>query len=200
MAPTFITRIKRDLEEVLSCTEVTQKVISIEPIDDSLCTFKAKISGPPGTPYEGGTFELSVILPESYPFKAPEVRCLTKIWHPNISSNTGVICLDPLKDKWVVTTSLRLLLLCIQQLLSDAVPDDALDTVAGKQMLEYPHIFHDTAKHWTAAYAGGPASFEEMDRKIQKLVIIGAKEHDARVALSTANWNLQEAADNIPFK
>lgn len=29
-----------------------------------------------------------------------QVRFITRIWHPNISSVTGAICLDILKDNW----------------------------------------------------------------------------------------------------
>ena len=33
-------------------------------------------------------------------FVLHQVKFLTRIWHPNISSVTGAICLDILKDQW----------------------------------------------------------------------------------------------------
>ena len=32
-----------------------------------------------------------------YPFEPPKVKFKTKVWHPNVSSQTGAICLDILK-------------------------------------------------------------------------------------------------------
>lgn len=54
---------------------------------------RGTIQGPEGTVYEGGVFEISIELPKSYPFEPPKMRYITKIWHPNISSQTGAICL-----------------------------------------------------------------------------------------------------------
>ena len=31
------------------------------------------ITGPPGTPYEGGTYKLRIKIPETYPFNPPKV-------------------------------------------------------------------------------------------------------------------------------
>ena len=63
-----------------------------------------------------------------------QVRFLTKIWHPNISSVTGAICLDILKDQWAAAMTLRTVLLSLQALLSAAEPDDPQDAVVAKQV------------------------------------------------------------------
>lgn len=47
-----------------------------------------------------GLFKLEIKIPETYPFNPPKIKFITRIWHPNISSVTGAICLDILKDQW----------------------------------------------------------------------------------------------------
>ena len=51
------------------------------------------IIGPEGTAYEGGIFNIEIKIPAQYPFEPPKMKFITKIWHPNISSQTGAICL-----------------------------------------------------------------------------------------------------------
>lgn len=42
------------------------------------------LQGPKDTPFEGGTFELAISVPEQYPLVPPGVRYRTKIFHPNV--------------------------------------------------------------------------------------------------------------------
>ena len=47
------------------------------------------IRGPEGTPYEGGSFQVDIELSIHYPFAPPKMKFITKVYHPNISSQTG---------------------------------------------------------------------------------------------------------------
>jgi hypothetical protein len=54
------------------------------PMDTNIMLWQAVIFGPDDTPWEGGTFKLVLEFTEDYPNKAPAVRFLTKMFHPNI--------------------------------------------------------------------------------------------------------------------
>uniref|UniRef100_A0A804NTP3 UBC core domain-containing protein n=1 Tax=Zea mays TaxID=4577 RepID=A0A804NTP3_MAIZE len=68
--------------------------------DSNIFKWTALIKGPSETPYEGGVFQLAFAIPEQYPLLPPQVRFLTKTFHPNVHFKTGEICLDILKNAW----------------------------------------------------------------------------------------------------
>lgn len=153
MANIATQRIQREMNEIQKSDEVQKNLISIELVNGSLVDLRGRISGPPDTPYEGGIFLLDIKIPETYPFNPPKVKFITKVWHPNISSATGAICLDILKDQWAAAMTIRTVLLSLQALLAAAEPDDPQDAVVAKQYKENIDMFRRTAKHWTEVHA-----------------------------------------------
>ena len=112
----------------------------------------ATIMGPEGSPYEGGTFILSVTFPEEYPFKPPQVRFTTKIYHSNISSS-GSICLDILSSQWSPALTTQKVLLSISSLLCDPNPDDPMVGDIARLYKNDRKTHDNNAKEWTKKYA-----------------------------------------------
>jgi ubiquitin-conjugating enzyme E2 A len=83
--------------------------------------WQAVIFGPDDTPWEGGTFKLLLEFTEEYPNKPPQVRFLSKIFHPNVYGD-GKICLDILQNQWSPIYDIAAILTSIQSLLSDPNP------------------------------------------------------------------------------
>lgn len=44
------------------------------PNEEDLTQLRGEVIGPPDTPYEGGRYELEIVIPDSYPFTPPKVR------------------------------------------------------------------------------------------------------------------------------
>ena len=68
---------------------------------------------------------------DQYPFVPPKMRFKSKVWHPNVSSANGAICLDILKDQWSPALTLKTALLSLQALLSSPQPDDPQARLGG---------------------------------------------------------------------
>lgn len=116
--------------------------------------WQCSISGPEDTPYEGGTFKLTLSLPDGYPFNPPKVKFVTKVYHPNIDHD-GRICLDFLEDKWSPAYNINSILLSISSILNDPNPYDAYNFEAG-QLYLHDRAFYDTmVRVWVNDYARG---------------------------------------------
>ena len=118
----------------------------------------------------------------------------TKIWHPNISSVTGAICLDILKDEWSPALSIRTALISIQALLTDPAPDNPQDAVVAKQYKENRELFNQTARKWTKEYATIDKSKED---KIGKIMAMGFTRGQAEKALVHSGWDVDAAINYI---
>lgn len=112
------------------------------------------------------------------------MRFITKVWHPNISSANGAICLDILKDQWSPALTLKTALLSLQALLCSPQPDDPQDAVVARQFLSSPAEFQQQARYWTETFAHEAQMHE--DAKVQKLADMGFDKQAAAAALQRA--------------
>ncbi|KFQ28599.1 Ubiquitin-conjugating enzyme E2 K, partial [Mesitornis unicolor] len=178
--------------------KTSKNQIKVDLVDENFTELRGEIAGPPDTPYEGkigGRYQLEIKIPETYPFNPPKVRFITKIWHPNISSVTGAICLDILKDQWAAAMTLRTVLLSLQALLAAAEPDDPQDAVVANQYKQNPEMFKQTARLWAHVYAGAPVSSPEYTKKIENLCAMGFDRNAVIVALSSKSWDVETATE-----
>merc|ERR1712083_1076918 len=187
----------REFREVVKSEEVAKSGVELTLVKEDLTELSGTIKGPPDTPYEGGTFQVEIKIPDTYPFNPPKVKFVTKVWHPNISSVTGAICLDILKDQWAAAITLRTVLLSIQAMLAAPEPDDPQDAVVARQYQENNQIFKATAQHWAAAYAGSDYKNPEFDTMLRQFKEMGIEEGAARVALSSCAWDMQKATEQL---
>lgn len=192
-------RVKREIAEVEKDPEIKKSSIRLTLLDKvTYGRLEGEIPGPPDTPYAGGSFRLAIEVPDSYPFSPPKVKFITKIWHPNISSATGAICLDILKDQWAAAMTLRTVLLSIQALLSAAEPDDPQDAVVAEQYKTDLSLFKQTAAYWACTYAGAaPAPDSKEAEMIKSMMAMGFDEQTSITALSNKGWKLEAAIESV---
>lgn len=115
----------------------------------------------------------------------------TRIWHPNISSQTGAICLDILKDEWSPALTIRTALLSLQALLCAPEPNDPQDAVVAGQYKADRKLFNKTAKEWVDKYAS-PKINEE---KIKRLVDMGFPKKAVETALERYGFEEEKALE-----
>lgn len=120
--------------------------------------------------------------------KPPQMKFLSHVWHPNISSQTGAICVDILKDEWSPAITLTKTLQSLQALLCAPEPTDPQDAVVAKQYMEDNDSWATKAKEWTKMYAG------PLDEKVGTLEGMGFSKEKAAAAIVIAGGNLEQAA------
>lgn len=145
---------RRVLKEIEQFTKDPIPGISVTiPNTDNCFHWIAVLDGPSDTPYEGGKFELEITIPEQYPIKPPNVRFNTKIYHTNVSPQSGYICLDILKNQWSPALSIQKVILSVSSLMSEPNPDDPLHGDAARLWKSNHPEYIANAKEWTEKYA-----------------------------------------------
>lgn len=196
MVDSLKNRIAKEYEDLKKSEKENQ--IIVEMIDNDIRHWKGKIKGPVNiflnkqidTCYESGIFVIDIIITEEYPFKPPKMKFDTKIWHPNISSVTGAICLDILKNEWTPALTIRTALISLQALMCNPVPEDPQDAQVANQYKSDIKAFYETAKLWTEEYADPQ---KKVNKKLKNLIDMGFDDKKALEALTKSNMDEEKA-------
>ncbi len=144
-------RLKKELNSIIEnpiggCTVVLEK-------EDDIRNWIVRIPGPKDTPYEEGVFNLKFSFPELYPFKAPEVKFITQIYHPNVKLDSGEICLDVFTNSWLPTQTSNLIIEKLISILQAPSVDSPLEPSIAEEYTKDISKYIKNAKEYTLKYA-----------------------------------------------
>lgn len=151
MSKAIQNRLKNELAK-LTEKPVSGSQIALENEND-IRTWLVIIKGPANSPYENGNFKLRFIFPENYPFKAPEVKFLTTVYHPNIKLDSGEICLDVFTSSWAPTQKVSEILEKIASMLQSPSANNPLEPNISNEFSNDYSTFEKNAKEYTNKYA-----------------------------------------------
>ncbi|KAG9958081.1 hypothetical protein KCU61_g8605, partial [Aureobasidium melanogenum] len=148
-----LERIASELANLHRDPTETGLVAQISP-DDTL-HWVAYITGPQGSPYAQGVFDISITFEENYPRGPPQITFITPLFHPNVSDK-GVIQLAEFDEtQWSPAITIRTLLISLQAMLSDPNPLESciLNKEAATLYLQDTAEFKKRARQWTEILA-----------------------------------------------
>ncbi|KAG5261875.1 hypothetical protein AALO_G00289570 [Alosa alosa] len=109
--------------------------------------------------YQSGKFQFEIDVPDAYNMVPPKVKCLTRIWHPNIAE-TGEICLSLLREHsidgtgWAPTRTLKDVVWGLNSLFTDLLNfDDPLNIDAAEHHLRDKEDFRNKVQDFIKNYA-----------------------------------------------
>ncbi|UZJ52824.1 hypothetical protein CBS101457_002144 [Exobasidium rhododendri] len=148
--------LRRIQKEITDIQKDKDSSLTIQILEGNVRHLIGTFPGPEGSPYQGGLFKVDIDVVEGYPFQPLKMKFITKVYHPNISSASGAICLDILTAKaWSPVLTLRSTLVSLRSLLCSPEPNDPQDAEVAAHYKADLAGFESTAKFWTECYAKG---------------------------------------------
>jgi len=142
-------RIQKEFK--LATTNESCSHFKIIPEEENMRLWNISFKGHESTPYKDGIFDVIVIFTDEYPFVAPVVSFVTKIYHPNVSSK-GEVCLGTLK-KWTQSLTIKDVLIELYELLlCPNIADPMMPDIASMYQNNI-NMFNQKARDWVMLYA-----------------------------------------------
>ncbi|BAO39611.1 NEDD8-conjugating enzyme UBC12 [Kluyveromyces marxianus] len=90
--------------------------------------------------YAGGTYYFNLFVKDTYPMEPPVVKCMQRIYHPNIDID-GNVCLNLLREDWTPALDLQSIVIGLLFLFHEPNGKDPLNQDAAKTLMEDPSRF-----------------------------------------------------------
>ncbi|KAK6529166.1 hypothetical protein TWF694_004379 [Orbilia ellipsospora] len=130
-----VVKNRRLLIEIKDMAENPHPDMDVYVSESEMAFWKIVMQGPDSSNYASGTFVIFVDMTDDFPRKAPYVRFLTPIIHPNVNKH-GRVCHAILEQDWKAETKVRDILCCVFGLLMVPEQNEPVDAIA-------------TLKYWT---------------------------------------------------
>ncbi|KAH3685652.1 hypothetical protein WICPIJ_003399 [Wickerhamomyces pijperi] len=131
-------RVEKDLKEL-----DIPKTIKFTKIDSY--NFEIVINPDEGY-YQGGYFKFSIQINSNFPIECPKVKCLNKIYHPNIDLD-GNICLNILREDWSPVLNLNAILVGLLFLFLEPNATDPLNKQSANVLMKDKRQFQNYVRN-----------------------------------------------------
>lgn len=121
-------RVQRDLQELSLGSTMKMSF----PNPDDILNFTLTIEPDEGM-YKAGSFNFSFAINQNFPHDPPKVKCLQKIYHPNIDLE-GNVCLNILREDWKPVLNLNAVIVGLQFLFLEPNASDPLNKEAADDL------------------------------------------------------------------
>ncbi|CAH2256818.1 NEDD8-conjugating enzyme UBE2F-like [Pararge aegeria] len=148
------------VKEVQEMNENLPVTCSVDFEDHNLLSEFVLTVAPDEGYWSGGKFKFSVFVTEDYNMEPPKVKCLTRLWHPNINLD-GDICLSLLRQTsidehgWAPTRRLKDVVWGLNSLFTDLLNfEDPLNIEAAEMYKQNKVEFQSKVQEYIAASKG----------------------------------------------
>uniref|UniRef100_A0A7S0R6L9 UBC core domain-containing protein n=1 Tax=Chlamydomonas leiostraca TaxID=1034604 RepID=A0A7S0R6L9_9CHLO len=125
-----------------------------------MLTWTCSVPGKAGTPWEGGSYPVTLEFPSEYPNKPPVAKFKPGFYHMNVYPD-GKVCLSILDDddelcgQWSPSITLTQILTGIQELLTNPNPHSPANPKVYDDWKKSPGIYEKFVKTQVAMYPPG---------------------------------------------
>ncbi|KDN44071.1 putative ubiquitin-conjugating enzyme E2 [Tilletiaria anomala UBC 951] len=121
-------RVQKDITEL----ELPKTMKTEFPDPSDLLNFQLTIDPDEGM-YKGGSFRFTFTINNNYPHEPPKVKCVQKVYHPNLDLE-GNVCLNILREDWKPVLNLNSVMVGLQYLFLEPNADDPLNKEAAEDL------------------------------------------------------------------